>query len=123
MIGRGIGDVYEDRVVLGRPPPAGARAVVIRPDDLVEKALAAEDLVQQQPAVVGLAVVDVEVQRSLAREQPVGLQQARVQEREIVVERVPIGGLGEQTRGVAAALKSGAIAFGVVDRAECATRL
>src|SRR5262245_24132379 len=38
-------DVDEDRVVLRRPAAAGARAVVVRPDDLVEEALPAEDLV------------------------------------------------------------------------------
>ena len=63
--------------MLGRPAAPGARAVVVGPDDLVEEALAAEDLVEQQLAVVRLAVVDVEVQRALAREQPVGLLQAR----------------------------------------------
>ena len=46
----GILDVDEDRVVLGRPAALRARAVVVGPDDLVEEALAAEDLVEQHLA-------------------------------------------------------------------------
>ena len=67
VVGGGVLDVDEDRVVLGGPAPARARAVVVGPDDLVEEALAPEDLVEQQLAVVRLAVVDVEVERALAR--------------------------------------------------------
>ena len=96
--------------MLGGPAALGARAVVVRPDDLVEEALAPEDLVEQQLAVVGLAVVDVEVQRALAREQPVGLLQARLEEREVVVEGVAVAGLGEQPRAVAPALEAGPLA-------------
>ena len=90
VVGVGVAHVDEDRVVLGRPAAPGAGAVVVRPDDLVQEALAPEDLIQQQLAVVGLAVVDVEVQRPLAREQPPGLFQARRQEREVVLELVAV---------------------------------
>ena len=55
-------DVDEDRVVLRRPSALRARAVVVGPDDLVQEALAAEDPVEQELAVVSLAVVDVEVE-------------------------------------------------------------
>ena len=109
--------------MLGRPAPPGARAVVVGPDDLVEEALAPEDLVEQQLAVVGLAVVDVEVERALAREQPVGLLQARREEAEVVLERVAVGGLGEQPRGVAPALKAGPVALLVADGLERLARL
>ena len=64
-------DVDEDRVVLRRPAPLRARAVVVGPDDLVQEALAAEDLVEQHLAVVHLAVVDVEVERAVAAPAPV----------------------------------------------------
>jgi hypothetical protein len=106
--------------VLGRPAPSRARAVVVRPDDLVEKAVAAEDLVEQQLAVVGLAIVDVEVQRALATEQPAGVFQARSEEREIVVKRVAVGGLGEQARAVAAPLKARPVTVRI---GRCAQRL
>ncbi len=99
--------------MLGRPAPSRARAVVVGPDDLVQKAVATEELVEQQPAVVGLAVVDVEVQRARAREQPAGFVQAWGEKREVVVERVAIGGLRQQACLVATALKPGAIAVGV----------
>ena len=79
--------------MLGGPAAARLGAVVVGPDQLVEEALAAEQLVEQQLAVVRLAVVDVEVQRALGREQPAHLAQARLEEAEVVVERVAVGGL------------------------------
>ena len=79
--------------MLGRPARLRAGAVVVGPDDLVEEALAPEDLVEQQLAVVRLAVVDVEVERALAREQPVRFDEPRREEGEVVVEVVAVGGL------------------------------
>src|SRR5207244_5942978 len=72
--------VDEDRVVLRGPAPPRAAPVVVGPDDLVEEAAPAEDLVQQQLAVVGLAVVDVEVERPAAPQEPPGLPQPRLEE-------------------------------------------
>ena len=77
-------DVDEDRVVLGGPPPPRLRAVVVAPDDLVEERFATEDLVEQQLAVVSLAVIDVEVERPVPRQQPPGHLQPRCQEREVI---------------------------------------
>src|SRR5205807_9948910 len=48
--------IDEDRVVLGRPAPAWLGPIVVGPDELVQKRVSAEDLVQQQLAIVGLAV-------------------------------------------------------------------
>ena len=59
VVGERILHVHEDRVVLGRPAPPRASTVVVRPDELVEKALAPEHLVEQQLAAVCLAIVDV----------------------------------------------------------------
>jgi hypothetical protein len=70
--------------------------------------------------VVGLAVVDVEVQRALAHEQSAGLLQARREEREVVIEGVAVAGFGEQPRAVALALKARALPIGV---AHCLERL
>ena len=72
--------------MLGGPAASAAGAVVVCPDDLVEEALATEDLIEQELAVVRLAVVDVEVQRALACEQAMRVLQARREEREVVVE-------------------------------------
>ena len=96
--------------MLRRPAAARLGAVVVGPDQLVEEALAAEQLVEQQLAVVRLAVVDVEVQRAVGREQPADLAQPRLEEAEVVVERVAVGGLLEQPRRVAAAAEAGAVA-------------
>ena len=70
-----------------------------------------------------LAVVDVEVQRALTREQPAAFSQARDQEREIVVKRVAVGGLGQQARAVAATLKPRPVAVRVGHRAQRLARL
>ena len=123
QVAAGLLDVDEDRVVLGRPAVARLAAVVVGPDQLVEEALAAEQLVEQQLAVVRLAVVDVEVQRALGREQPAHLAQARLEEAEVVVERVAVGGLLQQPRRVAAAAEAGPVAVGVGDRRERPPRL
>ena len=71
--------------------PAAPRpgAVVVGPDDLVQEALTAEDLVEQNLAVVSLTVVDVEVERPVVAEQPVGLVQPRPDEAEVVVKASP----------------------------------
>ena len=72
----GILDVDEDRVVLGRPALARLRAVVVRPDELVEEAVAPEQRVQQHLGVVRLAVVEVQVERAVVGEQPPRLDAA-----------------------------------------------
>ena len=95
--------VDKDRVVLGRPAAPRARAVVVRPDDLVEEAAPAEDLVEQELAAVRLAVVDVEVEGALLAEQAVGVLEARDEERQVVVEAVGVAGAREQLGAVAAA--------------------
>jgi len=116
-------DVDEDRVVLGGPAATRLGTVVVGPDQLVEEALAAEQLVEQQLAVVRLAVVDVKVERALGGEQPAHLAQARLEEAEVVVEGVAVGGLLQQPRRVAAATKARAVAAGVRDGLERAARL
>src|SRR5262249_48747126 len=78
----------EDIVVLRWPALRRARAVVVRPDDLVDERLASEDPIQEYLAVVHLAVVDVEVEASRRREHTMRLAQARLEEREVVVERI-----------------------------------
>jgi len=95
--------------VLRRPAPARAGSVVVCPDDLIQEALPPEDLIEQQAAVVGLAVVDVEVDRSLALQQAMSLLQAGCEKGEIVLEGVPVGGLIEQGRAVAATLEPPAV--------------
>ena len=115
--------VDEDRVVLGRPAALGAGAVVVGPDDLVEEAVAAEDLVEQQLAVMGLAVVDVEVERALGAQQPVGLLEPGRQEREVVLEPVAVAGAVQQRRAVAPALEAGALARRVAERLQRPTLL
>jgi len=57
VVARRVLDVHEDGVVLGRPAPLRAGAVVVGPDDLVEEALAAEQLVEQRSPSRGNARV------------------------------------------------------------------
>ena len=106
-------DVDEDRVVLGRPAALGARAVVVGPDDLVQEALAAEDLVEEHLAVVRLARVDVDVQRPVLREHPPRLAQPRLEKAEVVVEAVGVGAAARRPAPVAPAAEPGAVAVGI----------
>jgi hypothetical protein len=84
----GIHDVPEDVVVLGGPAPFGASAVVVRPDDLVHEPVPTEDLVEENLAVVDLAVVEVHEERSARLQHPPGLDQARLEEARQVVEAI-----------------------------------
>ena len=77
--------------MLGRPAPARLGAVVVGPDQLVQEAVAAEQVVQQQLHVVGLARVEVHVQRAGLVQQPPRLPQPRLEEAEVVVEAVVVG--------------------------------
>ena len=97
--------------MLGRPAPLGSAAVVVGPDDLVEKTLPAEDAVQQHLAVVRLAVVDVEEERARAGEHPVGLLKARREEGQVVAEVIGIAGGAERGRSVAPTLEAGPVAL------------
>ena len=96
--------------MLGGPAPPRARPVVIGPDQLVEEAFPPEYLIQEQLAVVSLAVVDVKVERAFAGEQTLGMLQAWGEESEIVLEGVAIGALREQARGVATSREAGPVA-------------
>ena len=98
--------VGEDRVVLGGPAAARLGAVVIGPDDLVEERVAPEHLVEQELAVVGLAIVDVEVQRAVRGQQLPRPRQARLQEAQVVAERVVVAEALQQAGAVAAAAEA-----------------
>ena len=87
--------------MLGRPPPARLGAVVVGPDQLVEERVAAEDLVEQQLAVVRLAVVDVEVQRAVRGQQLSRARAAAAPESQVVVELVVVAERLQQRRPVA----------------------
>src|SRR5215210_3973461 len=69
----GIFDVHEDVVGLGRPLLSGPGPVIVRPDYLVEKAIATKDRVQQHLAVVDFAVVNMEIKASTWRKNAICL--------------------------------------------------
>src|SRR5262249_51919384 len=77
------------------------------------KAFAAEELVEQQLAVVRLAVIDVEVQRPARGEHAPHLAQPRLQEAEVVVEAVAVRRLLEQAAAVAPPAEAGSVAVRV----------
>src|SRR3954451_1785479 len=84
-------DVDEDRVVLGRPAVLRPAAVVVGPDQLVEEVLLAEELVEQQLDPVGLAVVEVYVERAVAGQKISCTLQFRAQKAEIVSVGIRVG--------------------------------
>ena len=66
-------------------------------------------LVEQQLAVMHLAVVDVEVQAAAGGEQAVGLGQARLEEGQVIVEQVGVAARAELDRPVAAPGEAGPV--------------
>ena len=106
VVGAGCAYIDEDRVVLGRPAPPRLGAVVVGPDQLVQEGVPTEDLVQQQLAVMSLAVVDVEVQRSVRGQQLPATGQSRLQEGQVVRELVVIAEALQQTGAVPAPTKA-----------------
>ncbi len=76
--------------MLGRPAVFRPAAVVIRPDDLVQEALPPEDGIQQDFAVMHLAVVNVEIQAARWFEQTVRLAEARFEEGQVIVKDIGI---------------------------------
>ncbi len=104
--------VPQDVVVLGRPLLAGARAVVVRPDDLVEEALPPKELVEQHLAVMHLAIVNVKVQAAVSREDASGFYQARFEEEQEVVKDVTVLLGADLGGGVTLPRKAGAVAAG-----------
>ena len=105
--------------MLGGPASFGAGAVVVGPDDFVLEAGPAEDLVEQDFAVVDFAGVDVEEEAAGGGEDAVGFDEVRAEEGEIVAEGIGVtGGGGHEALGaVAMAAEADAIAGGVADGA------
>ena len=93
--------------MLLRPAALRLGAVVVGPDQLVEEALPPEQLIKQELYVMGLAVVEVQVERARGVQDPPQFLQPRREEPEVVVEVVLVGGLGEQLGGVAAPAEAG----------------
>jgi len=77
--------------VLGGPAPLRPAAVVVSPDHLVDEVLPPEDPVEQDLAVMDLAVVDVEIQGAVVSQQASGLLQPRPKPAGVVVKAVGIG--------------------------------
>ena len=96
--------------MLGRPAARALAAVVVGPDDLVEEARAAEQLVERDLDVVRLAVVEVQVERAAVGQQPAHLDQPRPQEAEVVVEAVARTSACPALGPVAAPVEAGAVA-------------
>ena len=72
---------------------ADGRWAVVDPDDLVEQALGAEDLIQQQ-AGIGVGVpVQVQVERAGWRQQAVHQRQARVEHIQVGIQVRPVIGV------------------------------
>ena len=88
--------VPEDVVVLGGPAIARLAAIVVGPDDLIAEAGAAEYLVEQNFGVVGFAWVEMQEERAGGFEQPMGFNESRTEEGEVVVEVVGVGGRGQR---------------------------
>ncbi len=118
VVGARRADVDEDRVVLGGPAVARAPAVVVGPDDLVEKRVLAEELVEERADPVCLTEVEVDVERAMRGEHPARLPQARDEEAEVVRVRMVIGEATELLGAIRAPAEAHAGALGIRRRAQ-----
>jgi len=57
----GVFDINEDGVVFGWPAILGLAAVVVSPDDFVQKAVAAKQRIEQNLGIVRLSIVEVQI--------------------------------------------------------------
>src|SRR5262249_43969853 len=80
--------IKKNVVVLRRPLARRARPVVVGPNNLVQEIFAAEDLVEQNLAVMHLAVIDVKVETSRSFENPLRMFETGAEKTKIVVEAV-----------------------------------
>jgi hypothetical protein len=119
----GVFGIPQDVVVLGRPFFGRTPAVIVGPDDLVEKALPAEDLIQHDLAVMHLAVIDVEVQAAVRLEHPVSLLHARGEEGQEIVKVIGVTLRTELDRLVALALEAHPVAVRAALGADLGARL
>ena len=76
--------------MLGRPAPPRLGAVVVGPDELVEKALAAEQGVEHDLGVVRLSVVEMQVERAVVGQQSPRLAQPRLEKVPVVAPPVVV---------------------------------
>ena len=100
--------------MLRRPPSLWLPAVVVCPHDLVQEAVASEDLVERELAVVRLAVVEVEIERSMHRKQPASVLEAGDDEVQVLAPVVVEAQVGQQARPVAASPEPDALSRLVV---------
>src|SRR5690606_57518 len=91
---------------------------VVRPDDLIEETVSAEDAVERHLDVVHLAIVEMQIERARRRQQPVRLAQTRLEKRDVVVERIVVRPRAGDDRAVALPLEADATALVAAGRAQ-----
>ena len=72
------------------PRPESSLEIVCmgsKPDDLVEKPVCAEDHIEHQPGIVNGVMTEVEIERSVRRQNTMHLNQAKFQEAQILFKR------------------------------------
>src|SRR5690606_12768690 len=98
-------------------------AVVVGPDELVEEALATEERVEGDLGVVGLSVIEMEVEGAPRVEQAPRLGEARLEERPVVLEAVVVAVEGAHDGAVALAAEALAVALRIADGVDGAVPL
>ena len=59
------------------PSPLRTSPEIISPNDLVDEAFTAEDRIEEDLAIVGFAVINVEIQAAISSENPMRLPKPR----------------------------------------------
>jgi len=95
--------------MLRRPFLLGAGAVIISSDNLVEEAFTPKNAIQQNFTVMDLTIVDVKIQAAVRFEHAVGLDQARLEEGQIIIEQIGIRFLPDADGFITPALEAGPV--------------
>ena len=80
--------VPEDIVVLGAPLFLGSRTVVVGPDDFVDERVASEYFIEHHLAIMNLAIIQMEEQRTIPLQYAVRFFHARAQESDEITVRI-----------------------------------
>ena len=86
----GILDIHQNGVVLGGPTFFRLGAIVIGPDDLIEKTLTAKKSVQHDLRVMCLSIIQVQIESAVVGQQAPGLTQSGLEKTPVVIETIVV---------------------------------
>ena len=73
--------------MLAGPAISVAASVVVRPDDLIEEPIGAENLIEHDPCVVHCVMVEMQIDRACGAQHTVHFEESFLEEAEVLLER------------------------------------